>query len=154
MKSKKKNFFASVLVGMLAIAPLCYGETSSDKTSIEEVKKETKELLQTLNAYTVDQRDEAIAKTKEALDNLDKRIDALQRDVDENRDKMDRAAREKARSGLKELHKQRAQVAEQYDSLKESTGEAWEHMKKGFSDAYKDLADAWEKSEKEFGSKK
>jgi hypothetical protein len=38
--------------------------------------------------------------------------------------------------------------------LKSSSADACEHMKKGFSDAYQKLYDAWEKTEKEFESKK
>ena len=143
-----------MLIGMLGITPICYAETSTDKTSIEEVKKETQDLLQTLNAYTVEQREEAIRKTKTALDNLDKRIDSLQARIDRNWDQMDKAAREKARSNLRALRKERTQVAEWYGSLKNSTGDAWEHMKKGFSKAYKSLNDAFEKSVKEFRSNK
>jgi hypothetical protein len=37
--------------------------------------------------------------------------------------------------------------------MKTSSADAWDHIKNGFSDAYKALADAWEKSEKEFSSK-
>lgn len=143
-----------MLIVMLGITPICYAETSTDKTSIEEVKKETQDLLQTLNAYTVEQREEAIHKTKTALDNLDKRIDSLQERIDRNWDQMDKAARDKARSNLKALRKKRTQVAEWYGSLKISTVDAWEHMKKGFSKAYKSFNDAWEKSVKEFRSNK
>jgi DNA repair exonuclease SbcCD ATPase subunit len=151
---KNSTIWVFMLIGTLGITPLCYAETSSDKTSIEKVEQETQDLLRTLNAYTVDQRDEAIHKTKAALDNLDKRIDALEARIDEDWDKMDKAAREKARASLKALRKQRTQVAESYANLKNSFGDAWDHMKKGFSDAYKALNDAWEKSEREFGSNK
>ena len=154
MKRNKTILRTAVLIGMLVSTPFCYGETSSDKTSIKEVKKETQDLLETLSTYTVEQKDEAVHKTKVALDDLDKHIDALERDVDKNWDSMDEAAREKARASLKELRKMRTQVAEEYGSLKNSTADAWKHMKRGFSEAYKDLADAWEKSEKEFGSDK
>lgn len=143
-----------MLIGMLGITPICYAETSTDKTSIEEVKKETQDLLQTLNAYTVEQREEAIRKTKKALDNLDKRIDLLQARIDRNWNQMDKAARDKARSNLKALRKERTQVAEWFGSLKSSTSDAWEHVKKGFSKAYKSLNDAWEKSVKEFRTNK
>ena len=149
-----KTFYVFMLIVMLGITPICYAETSTDKTSIEEVKKETQDLLQTLNAYTVEQKEEAIRKTKTALDNLDKRIDSLQARIDRNWDQMDKAARDKARSNLKALRKARTQVAEWYGSLKNSTVDAWEHMKKGFSKAYKSLNDAWEKSVKEFRSNK
>jgi chromosome segregation ATPase len=156
MKIEKthRSVFMFMLIAMLGITPLCYAETSSKKTSIEEVKQETKDLIQALKDYTADQRDEAIQKTKAGLHNLDKRIDALETRIDNNWDKMDKAAREKARANLKALRKQRTQVAEWYGSLKSSSVDAWGHMKKGFSDAYRALYDVWEKSEKEFESDK
>jgi len=65
---------------------------------------------------------------------------------------MNKAAREKARDSLKALHKQRTKVAEWYGSMKSSSADAWKHMKQGFSDAFKALYNAWEKSEKEFST--
>jgi hypothetical protein len=144
---------AFVLIGILGITPVCHAEKSTDTTSIEAVKRETRDLLQTLDAYTADRKDEAIRKTKTALDNLDERIEALEDRVDESWDKMDKAARENARESLKALREQRNRVAEWYGSLKSSTIDSWEHMKKGFSKAYKALDDAWEKSEKEVAPK-
>jgi hypothetical protein len=157
MEFKKLTVCAFMVIGVLGITPLCHAETSSDTTSTAGVQQETPDFLhyiETLNAYTVEQRDAVIHQTKAALDDQDKRIDALEAGVDENWDKMDIAAREKVRASLKALHKQRIKVAEWYGSLKSSTDDAWEHMKKGFSDAYMDLNDAWEKAEKEFGSSK
>jgi len=141
MTFKKKTFCAVMLIGMLGITPPSHAEASRDKTSMDEIRQEAQ-----------DQRDEAIHETKEALDNLDKRIDALESDVDKNWDKMNQAARENARESLKVLRKQRIQVAEWFGSLKNSVGDAWNHMEKGFSDAYTSLNKAWEKFEKEFGS--
>lgn len=119
--------------------------------SIKEVKQKTQDLIQALGAYAADQRDEAIEKTKTGLDELDKRIDALETRIDNNWDQMNKAASEKARANLKALRKQRTEVAEWYGRLKTSSADAWEHMKKGFSDAYKKFSDTWEKSAKEFG---
>ncbi|ABM04094.1 conserved hypothetical protein [Psychromonas ingrahamii 37] len=148
------NINAIVLIGILGITPLCYAETSTDKTSIEEVKQETEDFLQTLDAYTADQKDEAIHTVKTALDKLDKRINVLESRVDESWDEMDKKTREKASDSLKVLREQRNHVAEGYGSLKTSTKNAWGHLKEGFSDAYQNLDEAWEKSEKEFGSSK
>jgi chromosome segregation ATPase len=111
-------------------------------------------LIQALGAYTADQRDEAVQRAKTALNNLDERIDALEKRIDDNWDQMNKAAREKARANLKALRKQRNEVAEWYGSLKTSSADAWEHIKKGFSDAYKALGDAWGKSAREFGTSK
>jgi TolA-binding protein len=156
MKFKKTSccLFMFMLIVGLGIALPDDAQTSSEKTSMEEVKQEAQDLIQALKNYTADQRDEAVQKTKSALQTLDKRIDALETRIDNNWDNMNKAAREKARANLKALHKQRTKVAELYGSMKSSTVSAWEHMKKGFSDAYSALYDAWEKSEKEFSTGK
>lgn len=151
MKIEKIIYTAVILVfiGMPTTVTLCYAETSSGETSIEDVKQKTQSLLETLKNYTAEQRDEAMQKSKAALDNMDKRIEALETHVYNNWDKMDKAAREKSRDSLAALRRQRTQVAEWYGSLKNSSSDAWGNMKKGFSDAYSALHDAWEKSEKE-----
>ena len=143
-----------MLVGLLGLTPVCYAQTADTNTSIEKVKQETQDLLQAIGSYTADKRDEAVQKAKDGLNKLDKRIDTLEARVDKNWDKMNEAARKQARENLKALRKQRNEVAEWYGSMKASSANAWEHMKKGFSDAYKALQDAWEKSEKEFNSSK
>lgn len=142
-----------LLLALLGSPSLCLGETA-DKNSAAEVRQEARELLQALESYTVDQREEAIRNTGAALANLDQRIDALERRIDKDWDKLDQIAREKARSSLKELHRQRNLAAERYGSMKSSSGEAWGHVKKGFSEAFSTLQEAWEKSEEEFGLNK
>lgn len=88
----------------------------------------------------------------EALEKLDGRIDTLETRIDDNWDKMDKAAREKARASLKALRNQRIQLAEWYGGLKQGSASAWEHMKTGFADAYQALNDAWGKAKIEFGA--
>jgi hypothetical protein len=142
------------LIAIFAMTSLCSAATTSDKTSLEDVKKESKDLIQTLKGYSAAQRDEAIARIKVTLDDLDQRITALEATIDANWEKMDKAARENARIRLQELHKERTEVAEWYGSLKSTSAEAWEQTKRVFSDAYKDLNEAWEKSEIEYGKRK
>jgi len=143
-----------MLTAMLVVTMIGCTNSSEDKTSTKEVKQETQDLIQALGDYTADQREEAIERTKTALDKLDKRINALETHIDNNWDQMNDAAREKARAKLKALRKQRTEVSEWYDRLKTSSADVWEHTKKGFSDAYKNLSDAWEKAENEFGTNK
>ena len=142
-----------LLLAVFGLTPLCLAATTSDKTSLEDVKKESKDLIQTLKGYSAAQRDEAIAKIKVTLDDLDQRINTLEATIDANWEKMDKTARENARNRLQELHKERTEVADWYGRLKSSSTEAWEQTKKVFSDAYKDLNEAWEKSETEFGKR-
>jgi hypothetical protein len=143
-----------LLIAIFGLPPLCAAAPASDKTSLEDVKKESKDLLQTLKNYSAAQRDEAIVRIKVTLDDLDQRITVLEATIDANWEKMDKTARENARIRLQELHRERTEVAEWYGSLKSSSAEAWEQTKKVFSEAYKNLNEAWEKSEIEFGKRK
>ena len=147
MKYTKKNYsvLACILSAIFITLSGCT-DASEDKTSI---KQETQDLLQALGAYAADQREEAVEKTQTALDKLDKRIDALETRIESNWDQMDKDAREKARANLKALREQQTEVAEWYSRLKTSSADTWEHTKKGFSNAYKNLSDAWGKFEKE-----
>jgi len=155
MKSRKVNLY---IVGIMMLAMLggispTYAESAKDKTTTEDVKQETEELLQSLKSYSIDQKDEAIKQAKVALDKLDSRIDALEARIDSQWDSMTKPAREKARSSLKYLRKQRTELAELYGRLKSDSGDAWYDIKQGFSDAYSRLHESWEKAEKEFESK-
>lgn len=149
----KKIIFASLAMAVFAILYCLLpasAQSGNDKATIEDVKQETRDLIRALKGYTADQRDEAIRQTDHALKKLDKRIDALESHIDKNWDQMDKAAREKARASMKALHKQRTELAEWYGSLKNSSVSAWEHMKKGFSDAYQAFIDSWEQAEDEY----
>ncbi len=123
---------------------------ANDKTTAKDVHRELADTTETIKNYSADKRDEATVKAKAALDALDVRINALETQIDQNWEKMDKAAREQARSTLDVLHKKRIETAEWYGALKNSTAKAWEHMKHGFSDAYKSLRTASEKAEREY----
>ncbi|HRP95282.1 MAG TPA: hypothetical protein PL143_03445 [Rhodocyclaceae bacterium] len=157
MLLRKMSRFTVVSLMLLgvAVAPLCYAGSHDrqdaahgDKAMIEDVKRETQELLEALKAYTAEQRDEAVKKTRNALDAMDERIDALETRFAENWATMDEAARERTRAGMKALREQRNRVAEWYGSMKHGTQDAWEDIKQGFSKAYADLQAAWESSRK------
>jgi chromosome segregation ATPase len=140
---------------MLAVMTLCFmplaqAQSGNDTATAQDVKKETKELINTLQQYTVAQRDQAVKEADQALKKLDGRIDALESRVDNNWDKMTQAARQKARASLKALRQQRNELAEWYGSFKNSSADAWEQMKKGFSDAYQAISDSWEKAKSEY----
>jgi gas vesicle protein len=135
---------------MFVTMPAGFAKSYEDNTTVKSVQQEAQDLLEALKDYTADQRDEAIERSKTALDILDRRIDELETDIADNWDQMSSAAREKTRESLKTLRKKRNDVAEKYGSLKASSTSAWEEMKQGFSDAYEDLSDAWAKSVNEF----
>lgn len=148
---RKKFFFLNViavlLFGCLSIAQ---AQSDSDTVTGQQVKKETKELLTTLQQYTVEQRDQAVEEAGQALTKLDRRIDELERRIDDNWAEMTQTARQKARANLQTLRERRNELAEWFGSFKNSSAGAWEQMKKGFSDAYQSMSDSWEKAKREY----
>jgi len=139
----------AIFAALLALAvPL----GAAAAASAADVKQETVELLDALKSYGAAQRDEALQKSRAALDNIDRRIEALESKLFEQWDEMDQATREQARSSLQALREQRTQVAEWYGSMKSGSASAWGHVKQGFSEAYQALQEAWEKSERDLGA--
>lgn len=156
-KMSRFTVVSLMLLGLI-VAPLCFADSHDkpdaahdDKATMEDVKRETQELLEALKAYTAEQRDEAMEKTRAGLDAMDRRIDALQARITDNWHEMDGAAREQARDSMQRLREQRHRAAEWYGSMKHSTRETWEDMKQGFSRAYADLQAAWETSRRDEG---
>lgn len=144
----KESLLALFLLG---IAPLgLAAEHENGKPATKEIQREAAETAEAIKDYTIDKREEAANKAKAALDRLDADIDALQERIDENWGRMDQATREQAQRTLKTLRKQRIDTAEWYGALKNSTAAAWEHMKKGFSEAYQSLRRASEKAQREY----
>lgn len=152
------TLFATAIV--LALSPLAYsaehdgGKMASEKTTAKEVREEVADAAVAIRDYTADKRDEASAKAKASLDAIDARIDALAARIEQRWDKMDKAARDKARASLRTLQRERVEVAEWYGGLKNSSAAAWEHMKAGFSGAYSSLRSAWHKAEQEYADDK
>ena len=131
-----------ITFSIFALAPQLI--KAANEKSLKDVRKETRELIETLKSYSANQRDKAIKESRAALKDLDRRIESLEEHIDKNWEEMDKAARQKARANLKALRTQRNKVAELYGAMKNSSAEAWEDMKEGFSDAYQDLYEAYQ----------
>ncbi len=137
---------------LLSLAAPIFAAAADDAASAADIKQETVELLQALKSYGAGQRDEALEKSRAALDNVDRRIEALEAELFEHWDEMDQAARDQARASLQALREQRTRVAEWYGSMKSGSAKAWSEVKQGFSRAYQALHDAWEQSEQDIHS--
>ena len=138
-----------VLLTGSVIGTTGFASTDDENGSAQEIRQETRDLLAALKNFTASQRDEAIEKIKMALDNLDRRIEAMEQEMAQNWNEMDQATREKLQASLQALREQRILVAEYYGSLKSGSAAAWDHIKQGFTGAYRALHDAWEKTEKQ-----
>lgn len=141
-----------ILAVILGIGAQSVSLAAESTASADEVKQETRDLLHALESYGTAQRDEALQKSRAALDNIDHRIEALEAELLDRWQDMDQAARDQARASLQALREQRTRVAEWYGSMKSGSATAWGHLKQGFSSAYQALHDAWEQSEQDIHS--
>lgn len=148
---RKYTLILSLIAVMAVVFTLsAQAQSHSGTVTAEDVERETKELLNALQQYTIEQRDQAVKEIDQALKKLDGQIDELESRVDNNWDKMTQAARQEARASLKMLRQQRIELAERYGSFKNSSINAWAQMKKGFTDAYQAMSDAWKKAIDEY----
>jgi uncharacterized protein YdcH (DUF465 family) len=116
----------------------------------ELLKQQTYELLTTLKDYSLQQKDELMEALEQSLDDLDERIDVLQERIDEHWDDMSQSARDHADATLSALRQQRIKLQQAYEGLMDSSGSAWEQMKAGFGQAYKEINHSWEKAIQEY----
>ncbi len=150
-----RPFFAALAgIALLGSVPPAFSsQETADKTTFEDVKEQLAESARALREYSAEQRDDAVRKTKAALDALDARLDVLEKQTQAKWAEMDEAAREKAAATLEALRRQRNTVAEWYGGLKHSSTDAWERTKRGFADAYDALKGSWEKAETDLETK-
>ena len=136
-------------VALLAFSPLCIAADAA-KTTAADVSRKADETAHAVKSYTIQQRDEAVKSAKTALDDIDARLRALDRKVDREWDKMDQAARKKARAAQSALRRERDDAAEWYGALKHSSAESWEEVKGGFVKSYETLKQSFAKAAKGF----
>lgn len=143
----KRYGYSLALILVLGMSGNLQAE-SSDDSSVESLKKETRELGQALKEFGADQKAEAEASIESTLSALDQRIETLQQELDQNWDDMSDKARERSRKSLESLREQRERVQTWYDELQASSSSAWERTKQGFSNAYDALSEQWNETER------
>jgi hypothetical protein len=143
--------FPALALGMLlAASPMSFAAEPSGKSTAKDIAKKADETGQAIKNYTVAQRDEAIKNAKAALDDADRRIDRMERKLDSEWERMDQAARKRARATLDALRRERNEAAEWYGGLKHSSAESWEQVKTGFVKSYEVLKESFAKARKGF----
>jgi len=142
------------LAAALVLLPLANAQATAttqgdDKApTAQQLKQDTKALASKLKNYSASHRDQAMQSIRETLREFDKGIDRLSRKLSKNWDSMSEKGRRQAQKQLDDLREQRAQVGKWYQRLEDSSSSAWSAMKKGFSNAYKGLSEAWGRTEK------
>lgn len=139
----------AAFASLLTLAAWGPDTKAEERPSAEEVKREVREAVDAIRSYSADLRDEAMMRARSAIERLDRHIERLEERADAQWDRMDRAARERARATLKALRRQRNELAEWSGRLRESSVTAWDRIKEGFVESYRTLADTFTRADEE-----
>lgn len=123
----------------LALAMASQLSLADDKTTAKDVGKKVEDTGKTIGSYTIAQRDQAIKSAQAALADTDGRMRRLERKMDREWDKMDDAARKRARETMDTLRRERNDAAEWLGGLKHGSAEAWDEVRSGFVNSYEAL---------------
>jgi Skp family chaperone for outer membrane proteins len=124
-------------------------EAPAGKTNAKEVSRKVEDAGKAIGGYTVAQRDQAIKSAQSALAGMDARLRRMERKIDREWDKMDEAARKKARATMSALRRERNDAAEWLGGLKHGSADAWDEVKGGFVKSYDALKRSFAKARKE-----
>lgn len=142
MARSKTLMFLTFVMAFMILQPL----TVVGKTSSSDVAKEMEEAWETFKSYVIDQKNDAVKHGNEMLDKADDEIEKLEK-------KASNAAGDAKVQYEKEvtkLKKKRAEAAVKLDELENSSEDAWDSTKDGFTKAYKDLQEAYDEAVDKF----
>lgn len=118
-------------------------DTTPGMTTTQEVRDEIGDAFAAVGDYAAQERKQALASAREAMQQLDAEIDRRQEALRENWADLSAAARERGRATLRDLQQARYRIGERYGALEAGADSAWDDLKQGFVDAYGQLKAYW-----------
>lgn len=146
-----RNFVIAVVLTSWLVVPasLATEQPGAGQDKVGSVQEETAQAIEAIKQYSAAQRDQALARAKALIEELDVRITGLKTWMDQHWDSMQAAARQHAQDTLSQLESQRADLAKAYDTLETSSSSAWEDVKQGFLKSYQTLRKAFDEAKSE-----
>lgn len=148
--NKSRVLSALALLAAVCLSSTVYAANGKETASPEDIKQEGQELIQAMAQYSEQQKNEAIKMVNKNLNRMDARVERLEHQLSAQWGELSKETQEELRAQLKSLRAQRIEVAEWLGSMKQDSGEAWNKLKAGFSDAFEDLSRAWQEAEESF----
>jgi hypothetical protein len=116
------------------------------QTTGKDVSQKTVEAWDTVKAYSIEKKNEAVVYGKKLVREADARIRELENKAEtasgETKAKLDKE--------IASLKAKRDTASKKLDEMGKATGAAWDSAKNGFAEAYKDLAEAYKKGAAQF----
>jgi hypothetical protein len=115
---------------------------AAEPTTAADVSRQTTETWNTIKAYTLDKKSEAVAYGKQLMKDTDAKIAELEAKAA----KVSGEAKAGYDKEIADLKVTRANTAAKLAEMEKKSGSAWNEAKQGFADAYKDLQNAYGKA--------
>ncbi len=138
------------IIALILCVPLSLYAGSQSTTTGEDVKKETKEAVETVMNYSADQKDQALTNAQKMLDDFDAKMKGWEDKMKSKWGDTKSAAKDSYTNTQEGMMKKRQELSQWYDKMKDSSADAWGEMQQGFSDSYNELSDSFDKAQKEF----
>lgn len=103
-----------------------------------------------IRRYSYERREEAVAAARKANADVDRRLDALQAEMDAQWGRMAAASRTRSEDAMRRLRERRTDLAEWYGGLRHGSAGVWSEVTTGFADSYHAMADALRRARDEF----
>lgn len=105
-----------------------------------EMQREVEEAARAIGTYSAARRDQAMARAREALDAMDKRIQRKNEEWSREAQRQHEQARAARERQDAELRAKRAQAEQRYRDLEASNAQMWARARDSFVRAYRELA--------------
>lgn len=141
---------SAACVALTALQPVYATEPAKPKPPTSaEVRREINEAMDAISRYSAAKRDEALERASKALSDLDAQLEEREKRLRKDWSEMSERARQEAVETTNELKRHRNELAEWYGGMKHGSQKAWGEVRSGFSRAYAELKNAWERSGKD-----
>ncbi len=111
------------------------------KVTAQDVKKESKEALNTAVAYSEQKKDAYLKKIEDELEAYDQKLDKLKAGAVGLKDD----AKDEYKRKIALLEEKKKSASEKLNTLKSASGETWNDMKAGMDKALDELRDTYDK---------
>ena len=145
MKTITLKKIALILLSLLM--SIFFFDNNVIASSHEAAKKEIKEAAAAIKDYTIEEKEEAVAKAQELMEKFDDNRHVWEGRMKEKFANLKDASKEKYEVSKKSLEKQRQELSVWKDKMQNSTSDAWDEVKSGFQGAYESLVEEWNNTE-------
>ena len=110
----------------------------------EKVTAQMEDTLEEIQAFTVEQKNDAMRAARHALDDLDRQITLLQSEIDSRWQGLSQQSRLDKQSAMATLKEQRAELESRYQALQQASADNWEAAKVKFSRGWYAVKQSWQ----------